>query len=162
MSPRDPFDDMEQTDEFAVDFTGMAESEPKPGEDYTFVCVDVLANQGRESGIPKLEFVFHIWADKDGKKPKDGLPCEGWESSVHCSQSKSALWKMEEVITALALGKPGQKIVFKRLEAVGTLVLGHVMESTFRGRRKLQIEFVGPYHNPGKKIKVEAKNGAPF
>jgi hypothetical protein len=150
----DPFDTDLETD-FEVDFTEMAEVEPSVGEDYTFVCTDVLANVGRQSGIPKLEFVFRLHADAEGKQPKGGLKCKGWESSVHCSRSKAAAWKMEEVLVALDLCAARGKAKFTREDARGRLVLGHVGKTVLNGRERLQIEYVGVPKQPGKKIKVE-------
>ena len=153
----DPFETT-QDEEFDVDLEALAATNPAKGESYTFVCTDVISNVGKESGVPKFEFNFELFAGMPvGDKPGNtNIECIGWEDQVHCSKSKAALWKMEQVLVALGVGEPGTKVSFKRSDVVGVLVYGAVEESEFNGRVSVRLDTVSPYAiEPGKRVELK-------
>lgn len=165
----DPFDDLDE--EFEAPLDEIGGDEPEVDKDYTFVCLDIVKNKGRESGVPKFEFTFRLVGRHPDDEPKTSkaqkelgpLPFAGWEGAVHCSLSNAALWKLAEVLEAMTVAKPGKRTKFTRQDVIGRLVIAHIEEDEFQGRTRAQISYVGKYTpEPGKQIDVDGDDDIPF
>lgn len=126
---------------------------------YEAVCVDVVKNTGKTSGMAKFEFTMRILAGEDG----EDVECEGWEDSVHCSLSKAALWKLSEVLEAMQLAKPGERVTFKRSDVVGRMVMVSIERNEYQGRERPRIGAVGVFEkDPGAVVEITPGDDIPF
>jgi hypothetical protein len=153
----DPFEAMED-EEFEAPLDSINENDPEYDAVYEAVCVDVVKNTGKTSGMAKFQFTFRVTADEDG----EDVECEGWEDDVHCSLSKAALWKLGEVLEAMTIAKPGERVTFKRSDVIGRQVMVSIEKNEYQGRERPRIGAVGVFEkDPGSVIDVQ-EGDTPF
>lgn len=99
--------------------------------------IGVEKSVSKTSGNPMWTFAFAVFGAKDGDSGK--------ESKVFCSMTPAALWKLEETVVALGLGKPGEKVSFKKQEAIGRAAMAEVVHGDYNGRPQARIERLTPH-----------------
>ena len=132
-------------------------SKPKKDDDFEIEMPTNKARVGKGKHIAKL-----ISVEKEVSKEKDdgsgGNPMWTWtfvvvegpyageELKVWTALTPTAMWKVGEVLNALGLGtEPGQKVSFKRADAIGRLCVLNVTEDEFDGRPTSKVAAVLPH-----------------
>lgn len=136
-----PKDD-EEPDLFEVDLTGVSESGNVliPEGQYPAVCVGVKYGYSKSGGNPQW-----IWRFAIANGPHAGV-----ELNYYTALTPGALWKVTEVVTALGLGKAGEKVAFKKEQAINRRCLIEVFTDTYNGQKRSTIAQVLPHpEGPG-------------
>jgi len=131
-----------EEDVFEIDLTGMAEGGAVliPEGQYEAVCVEVKHGYAKSSGNPQW-----IWRFAIAKGPHAGV-----ELLYYTALTPGALWKVSEVVTALGLGQPGQKVSFSKEQARNRRCLIEVVTDTYNNQKRSTIAQVLPHpQGPG-------------
>lgn len=137
-----PFPNPKEEDTFEIDLTGVAEGGAVliPEGQYEAVCIEVKHGYAKSSGNPQW-----IWRFAIAKGPHAGV-----ELLYYTALTPGALWKVSEVVTALGLGQPGQKVSFKKEQARNRRCLIEVITDTYNNQKRSTIAQVLPHpEGPG-------------
>lgn len=99
--------------------------------------VGVEKGVSKTSNNPMWTFTFAVFGAKDDDSGK--------ETKVFCAMSPAALWKLEETVVALGLGKAGEKVSFKKQDAIGRAAMATVVHGDYNGRPQARIERLTPH-----------------
>lgn len=132
-----PFPKPREEDVFEIDLTGMTEGGVVliPEGQYEAICIEVKHGYSKSSGNPQW-----IWRFAIAKGPHAGA-----ELLYYTALTPGALWKVSEVVTALGLGQPGQKVSFKREQARNRHCLIEVVTDTYNNQKRSTITQILPH-----------------
>lgn len=154
MMSHDPFDEdafLEDEDEFGADL-GDAEDNGSsfqiPPKKYAMHVTDVVKKVS-SAGNPMFEWDFMV---TEGEY-------QGKTFKLWTVTTPAGLWKLSEVVVALGLGNKGEKIKFKKDEAIGRSALVNLKNTTYEGRKQNSITTIEP-HPEGHEY--ARKSGAPM
>lgn len=127
----------EEEDAFEIDLTGVAGggSVLIPEGQYEAICIEVKHGYAKSSGNPQW-----IWRFAIAKGPHAGV-----ELPYYTALTPGALWKVSEVVTALGLGQPGQKVSFKKEQARNRRCLIEVVTDTYNNQKRSSITQILPH-----------------
>lgn len=137
-----PFPKPKEEDTFEIDLSGVAEGGAVliPDGQYEAICIEVKHGYAKSSGNPQW-----IWRFAIAKGPHAGV-----ELPYYTALTPGALWKVSEVVTALGLGQPGQKVSFKKEQARNRRCLIEVVTDTYNNQKRSTITQILPHpEGPG-------------
>ena len=137
-----PFPKPREEDTFEIDLTGVAEGGAVliPDGQYEAICIEVKHGYAKSSGNPQW-----IWRFAIAKGPHAGV-----ELPYYTALTPGALWKVSEVVTALGLGQPGQKVSFSKEQARNRRCLIEVVTDTYNNQKRSTITQILPHpEGPG-------------
>jgi hypothetical protein len=124
----------DQDEEIEADLSGVEGDFVFPDGDYPFRCIDVAVDYSKASGNK-----MYVWSFQGGSQLR------GLTFKVFTALTPAAMWKLSEVIEAMGLGKKGEKVRFKKKDAIGKMVIGKLEKSEWEGQKRSSIAKVKPY-----------------
>ena len=104
-----------------------------PAGDYPARVID-LDHQTSKAGNPMWVWTFGICKGEH----------EGKEFRTYTALSAAAMWKLNEVVVALGLGKPGSRAKFTKQEAIGKYATISLEDDEYNGVKRSSITKVMP------------------
>lgn len=142
----DPFDQAADFDEFEVDLSEASDDVPPEG-----VFVARVAGIGKDiskSGNPMALWDFRIVADENGKKTEHAGKAP---KTLYTAFTPKALWKLDEVLTALGVIPPPEKGVarpklkFTKADVMDKICLIEIKHGDYNNRPQAEINALQPY-----------------
>lgn len=119
--------------EFEIDLPTSEEMGQKiPIGKYLAKVVSVVKGFSKSSGAPMWTWTYVV---------VDG-PNAGFELIDYTVLSPAAMWKVVQVLEALGLGKPGEKVAFKAVDALNRLCALDVVDDEYQGVKKSKIKTI--------------------
>ncbi|KKL55842.1 hypothetical protein LCGC14_2251370 [marine sediment metagenome] len=148
------------SDEFSLDLPTEEEADANnafsvPDGEYAAVVID-LEKQYSKAGNPMWVWDFELLADN----PED--PHFGKQFRAWTALTPAAMWKVAEFLEALELGKPGEKVKFKKSDVINRRALLSMVQEDYtndEGRtfRNSKVDQVLPH--PDGAIMPKQKRG---
>lgn len=113
-----------------------------PEGEYEVVCFDV---ERKVSSTGNPMFVWKFKAPGKGRN---------FEFTYYTALSKAAMFKVAETLSALGVGKPGEKVSFTKRQVIGRRAIAVVKTEEFNGSEgskigRLKPHPQGPVREPG-------------
>ena len=153
----DPFNRAEAFDEFEADLS-QAENNTVPAGIFVARCSGVKKDVSK-AGNPMFVWDFTIVADEHGKKcPASGMS----PKSVYTALTPKALWKLEEILVALGVCKPGEKVKFTKADVLDAICQIVVEHTDFDGRPQAEISAFREYKGGIDQSALKGGDDIPF
>lgn len=114
---------------FSVDLSNVTGGYCIPEGTYTVRCMDVEQRIAK-SGNPMFVWTFNVEGDKFA----------GFQLMHFTVITPAAMWKVGEVLQALGIGKPGEKINFTRNDVIGKTCTAEVIDDEYNGNTRSRID----------------------
>lgn len=138
----DPFEATNSADDFDVDLSGASTGNDISGQ-FILKLLDVKSSTSK-NGNPMWVWDWAIVSGANGDDRHAGR-----QLTSYTALTDAALWKVEEHGVSLGLCNQGERLVFKRSDAVGRMVIADIeMKEGQEGPRKFPtIGSIYPHHN---------------